>query len=209
LTAPSAIDLDRSRSPSNDAFKYDIALSFAKEDEGVATQLNDLVQDRYRTFLYSKAQEQLVGTDGEKTFNAVFGEQARTVAVLLRPEWGHTPWTRIEETAIRNRAHDHGYDFATFIVTVPQTPIPGWLPKTRIWFDLERFGLPGAAAVLASRVQERGGAAVEETLADRAARLRRAKDLSEAREAFHRSHAGVDASREGLPASGGRLQSEC
>src|ERR1700747_3037220 len=46
-------------------------------------------------------------------------------------------------------------DFATFIVTAPRTPIPEWLPKTRIWYDLERFGLPGAAAVLVSRVQER------------------------------------------------------
>jgi hypothetical protein len=60
------------------------------------------MQDRYKTFLYSRAQGELVGTDGEKTFNAVFGEQARIVAVLLRPEWGQTPWTRIEETAIRN-----------------------------------------------------------------------------------------------------------
>jgi hypothetical protein len=87
---------------SNDAFKYDIAFPFVKEDEGLATQLNDLVRERYQTFLYSKAQEQLAGTDGEKTFNAVFGEQARTVAVLLRPQWRHTPWTRIEETARRN-----------------------------------------------------------------------------------------------------------
>jgi hypothetical protein len=180
---------------SNDAFKYDIAFSFVKEDEGLATQINDLVQDRYRTFLYSKAQEQLAGTDGEETFNAVFGEQARTVAVLLRPQWGHTPWTRIEATAIRNRAYSQGYDFATFIVTVPRTPIPEWLPKTRIWYDLERFNLPGAAAVLVSRVLERGGVAVEETLPDRAARLRRAQDLNDAREVFHRSHEGVEASR--------------
>jgi len=82
----------------DDGFKYDIAFSFVKEDEGLATQLNDHLRDRYRTFLYSRAQEQLVGTDGEETFNSVFEKEARIVAVLLRPEWGHTPWTRIEET---------------------------------------------------------------------------------------------------------------
>src|SRR2546421_5505849 len=43
----------------DDAFKYDIAFSFVGDDEGLATQLNDRLQDRYRTFLYSKAQEQL------------------------------------------------------------------------------------------------------------------------------------------------------
>jgi hypothetical protein len=89
----------------DDDFKYDIAFSFVKDDEGLATQLDDRVRDRYRTFLYSRSQEQLGGTDGEKTFNAVFGKEARIVTVLLRPEWGGTPWTRIEETAIRNRAH--------------------------------------------------------------------------------------------------------
>ena len=73
------------------SFEYDIAFSFVKEDEGLATQLNDRLRDRYRTFLYSRVQELLVGTDGEKSFNAVFGKEARIVAVLLRPEWGHTP----------------------------------------------------------------------------------------------------------------------
>src|SRR4029450_7459010 len=57
-------------------FQYDIAFSFTKEDEGIATQINDLLQDRYRTFWYSKAQEKLAGTDGEDTFSAVFKEQA-------------------------------------------------------------------------------------------------------------------------------------
>jgi hypothetical protein len=177
-------------------FKYDIAFSFVTEDEGRATQINDFVQDRYRTFLYSKAQDQLVGTDGERTLNAVFGKQARTVAVLLRPEWGQTPWTRIEETAIKNRAYSQGYDFATFIVTAPKTQIPSWLPKTRIWYDLERFGLNGAAALLEARVQEHGGTAVQETLADRAARLQRAQAFNQQREAFQRSNDGVKAAQE-------------
>jgi hypothetical protein len=50
----------------DDGFKYDIAFSFVREDEGLATQLNDRVRDRYRTFLYPRAQEQLAGTDGER-----------------------------------------------------------------------------------------------------------------------------------------------
>jgi hypothetical protein len=53
-------------------YKYDIAFSFLAQDEPLATQLNDLLQDRMRTFLYSKKQGEVAGTDGEKTFNAVF-----------------------------------------------------------------------------------------------------------------------------------------
>jgi hypothetical protein len=176
-------------------FQFDIAFSFTTDDEAVATQISDRLQDRYRTFLYSKAQEKLAGTDGEDTFSAIFKHQARSVAVLLRPEWGTTRWTRIEQMAIRNRAFDQGYDFATFIVTVPGTPIPDWLPRTRIWYDLQRFGLNGAASVLAARIQEHGGAAVEETLADRTARLERARKFDQEKKAFAQSYDGVNASR--------------
>src|ERR1039458_4546278 len=93
------------------AYEYDVAFSFLAQDELLATNLNDLLQDRLNTFLYSKRQGELAGTDGEQTFNSVFGEKARVVVVLYRAGWGETPWTRIEETAIRNRAFEHGYDF--------------------------------------------------------------------------------------------------
>jgi hypothetical protein len=177
-------------------FDYDVAFSFVKEDEGLATQINDRLQDRYKTFLYSKAQEQLVGTDGEQTFSAVFKEQARTVAVLLRPGWGQTAWTRIEETAIRGRAYSQGYDFTTFIVVVSGTPIPTWLPVTRIWLDLERFGLDGAAAALQARIQDRGGTQNEETLEQRAVRLQRLEKFKDENRSFQGSETGVKASQD-------------
>jgi hypothetical protein len=174
-------------------YDYDIAFSFLAQDEGTATQINDLLQDRYKTFLYSERQKELAGTDGEKTFNEVFSEQARTVAVLYRPGWGQSPWTRIEETAIRNRAHDHGYDFATFIAMTDPVTAPRWLPKTRILYGLTRFGIPGAAAALDARIQEQGGEGAEETVMDRAARLQRSQHLASERERFQKSEIGVKA----------------
>jgi hypothetical protein len=71
-------------------FQYDVALSFVAKDEPLATQLADQFEGRLRVFLYSRRQEQLAGTDGEKTFNQVFPKQARLVlrrvAHLLGPE---------------------------------------------------------------------------------------------------------------------------
>lgn len=60
-------------------YKYDVAFSFLAEDEELATELNDLLQDRLRTFLYWKKQGEIAGTDGEKSFNNVFGRDARLV----------------------------------------------------------------------------------------------------------------------------------
>ena len=64
-------------------WKYAIAFSFLQQDEGLATQLNDLLQDRFRTFLYSKAQERLAGADGQQIFTDVFGSETRTVVASI------------------------------------------------------------------------------------------------------------------------------
>jgi hypothetical protein len=173
-------------------YKYDIAFSFLAQDEPLATEINDLLQDRLKTFLYSKQQGEIAGTDGEEGFGKVFGEEARIVVVLYRVGWGQTPWTRIEETAIRNRSYDHGYDFAFFILLDDLPSVPKWLPKTQIWFDLKRWGVTGAAAAIETRVQERGGAPHEETVKERATRLQRALDFAKKRKQFLNSPQGVE-----------------
>src|SRR5690349_20324605 len=125
--------------PANPAckkYKYEVAFSFLKEDEAIAVALNDLLQDRMSTFLYSKQQEAVAGTDGEKTFNRVFGEEARLVVVLYREGWGESPWTRIEATAVRNRGFEEGYDFVKFIPVAANATVPKWLPKSQIWIGL-------------------------------------------------------------------------
>ncbi|CAN7328808.1 hypothetical protein LJR231_001799 [Phyllobacterium sp. LjRoot231] len=172
-------------------FLYDVAFSFHSLDEGIATQLNDLLSDRFKTFIYSEQQKKLAGTDGEKNFNAVYGGEARVVIVFYRPEWGETPFTRIEQTAIRNRAFSKGYDFTLFIPTVPTPQMPPWLPKTQLYYGLDRFGLDGAAAVVETRIQQQGGNPQVESITDRAARFRREADFQEKKALFGRTEIGV------------------
>jgi hypothetical protein len=191
-------------SASTPSFKYDIAFSFHSKDEGLATALNDKLQDRFATFIYSERQKQLSGKDGEQAFNSVFAQEARFVVVFCRKEWGETPFTRIEQTAIRNRAFNEGYDFTLFIPTDTPPTVPVWLPKPRLYFGLERFGLDGAAAVTEARVQEMGGEPRPESVADRAARLQRSIDLGKKKFEFQNSEHGVqqaDAAYEALVSS--------
>jgi hypothetical protein len=177
----------------NRNFKYDVAFSFMASDEEFASKINDLLQDRLETFIYSKKQEELAGTDGEEAFNRVFGSEARIVFVLYRKGWGMTPWTRFEETAIRNRAYEEGYDFVIFAPLDNPPNTPNWLPKNRIWVGLDRWGIEGAASVIEARVQEAGGTAKEETVEDRARRLSREIAGIEKNQTFLRSEKGVQA----------------
>lgn len=154
-------------------YKYAVAFSFLAEDEALASRLDDLLRDRVRTFLYSREQERLAGADGEKAFGTVFGAEARVVVVLYRERWGTTPFTRIEATAIRNRAYHEGYDFTVWIPLDKPPAVPTYVPKTRLWVGLERWGVEAAAGAIEARVQDAGGEVHEETVEEYAVRLNR------------------------------------
>ena len=174
-------------------FKYDVAFSFLAEDEGLASKISKLLEGRLRTFIYSKKQEEIAGTDGEKTFNRIFGEEARIVFVLYRANWGETSWTRIEATAIRNRAYEEGYDFVTFAPLDSPPNLPKWLPKTNIWVGLDRWGIEGAATVIEARVQEAGGSPKEYTLEEKVSHTAELIQAQKNNTAFLGSEAGVKA----------------
>jgi hypothetical protein len=179
-------------------FEYDVAFSFLAEDEGLARELNELIRERAATFLYSERQAVLAGTDGEYSFNEVFLRSARTVVVLYRTGWGTTPWTRIEETAIRNRAYQAGYGFVRFIPLTDPPELPAWLPRTQIWYDLARFGPSGAAAIILQKIADAGAEIRPETAVERAARAQRLVDVAAQRQDFRDSAEGVAAFNEAV-----------
>lgn len=166
--------------------KYDVAFSFLSQDEALAMQLNDLLQDRVKTFIYSERQKELAGTDGEEIFGKVFREEARVVVVLYRAGWGETKWTRVEQTAIRARGFDHGYGFAKFIPLDEPASVPPWLPPTQIYIGLKRFGIEGAAAVIEERIRDLGGQAHQETIEEHAQRVERQVAFEKRRAEFRR-----------------------
>jgi len=176
-------------------YEYDVAFSFLSQDEPLATTLSELLQDRYRTFLYSKRQEVVGGTDGELSFGRVFEEQSRLVVVLYRKGWGESPWTRVEETAIRNRGHEEGYDFAKFIPLDDDRSVPRWVPKNHVWIDHKRWGLQSTARVIEARIRDLGGDSHEETVEQRAARLGRDSDFARERDRWRRCGDGVGAAQ--------------
>lgn len=176
-------------------FRYDIAFSFLEKDEKLASEINQVVKARISSFLYSEKQKDLAGKDGEKEFIKVFGQEARLVVVLYSLEWGNTPWTRIEETAIRNRGFSDGYDFVLFIITEAALQPPKWLPKNRLWFGLDRYGIEGAAAVIEARVQELNGEVRELKAVDKAIQKAKEIEFEHSRQEFINSQAGVDSAK--------------
>ena len=175
------------------SFEYEVAFSFCAQDEGIAQALDDRLRDRFNTFLYSRKQSEIASSDGEKTFNAVFGEKARVAVILYRAGWGQTPFTRIEETAIRNRGYDEGYDFTVWIAVETGAKLPRYVGAARLYYSIPRFGLDGALAVIESAIERAGGETRPETLEEKAQRLNRQNIAQAERVAFLRSPDGVKA----------------
>ena len=172
-------------------FKYDVAFSLLAEDEATVASLNDLLKDRLKTFFYPERQREVTGTDGEDTFARVFQAESRAVVIVYRSKWGSTRWTRIEQTAIRNRGMEETYGFALLIPMDRPVVPPRWFPKQNIWFDLDRLGISGAAAVIEQRVRELGGSHRPETIEDAAERVRREIQFRRERESYLESAKAV------------------
>jgi hypothetical protein len=182
-------------------YKYDVAISFLQEDEQLAIEIADRIGDRVAVdvFVYSKRQNELVGKDGLEAFSGIFGEQSRVVVVLHRGQWGQTPWTRVEETAIKNRGieGEQGWDFLLLIRLDMSAPIPKWLPRTRIWLGFDKYGINGAANAIETVVQQSGGEVRAETAVDYAGRIARRIDFKRERVSWYSSERGIaEATRE-------------
>ena len=174
-----------------DRFKYDVAFSFLRKDEDLACRINDLLRDRVETFFSPGKGQVIPVADDEQIYNEVLGCQARIVVLLYREGWGQTSGTRMEESVIRDRAHEEGYDFILAIPLETPPSMPKWLPTRQTWVGLDRWGIEGAASVIEARVQQAGGMPFEETPLERARRIEREITLEEARTTFLRSEQGA------------------
>ena len=171
-------------------FIYDVAFSFLFQDEKLVHELNDLINSQVKTFIYSKQQEELVGTDGIESFNRVFHNEARIVVVLYRERWGQTPWTKVEEIAIKNRAIKGDWNFF-IIIRLDKSPLPNWIPQINIWFDLDQFGIEKAAGAILFKVSQWGGKIHKETLEDKAYKMLSKRKAQQERILFLQSPAAI------------------
>ena len=173
------------------SFKYDVAFSFLERDEDLAVQVDALLRGRVNTFVPSRRAAFLAHTDFEQTVHRVFECEARIVAVFYRGGWGRAGCTLLEETAVRARAHEEGYEFILLIPLDIPPSLPPWIPKKQIWLGRDRWGVEGIAAVIEARVQHAGGMRREETPLERAKHLERELVSQEERQAFLNSQEGV------------------
>ncbi|MGB9122699.1 MAG: hypothetical protein WCE73_18930 [Candidatus Angelobacter sp.] len=137
--------------------KYDVAISFLSQDELIAAAIYQKLNEGLQVFFFPQNQKNLAGTDGMESMRKPFFDDSRVTVVLFRDPWGKTPWTRVEETAIKEACLAYGWQRLFFIVLDRESALPIWLPQTHVRFNYSDFGLEQAVGAIKARVQENGG----------------------------------------------------
>jgi hypothetical protein len=174
-------------------FRYDLAFSLIGADEPLASEINERIKSRINTFLYSRRQGEIVGQEAVELFSRVFRIEARNVVILLRKQWGSTPYTRIESAAIAERVLQEGTDFLLVIKLDIDAQVPSYVPATRVWLQFHAHGTTGAAAILEQRVAESGVEVRTMTAVERAALHARRTEFHGCRVQYLGSKEGWDA----------------
>lgn len=136
---------------------YDVAISFLCQDLALAQALHAELSKDLEVFFFPRNQEELAGTDGLESMRVPFRTQSRINVVLYRPKWGNTPWTGVEEIAIKESCLATSFRSIFFFVIEPTSEIPAWIPETHVRFNFGDFTLDQAIGAIKARVQERGG----------------------------------------------------
>lgn len=162
--------------------KYDVAISFLEKDKSLALQVEAKLSESLKVFVYSNRQENLAGTDGLESFRQVFHAESRMVVVLYRDGWGQTPWTRVEEAAIKDRCLAEGWDWLLFVTLDNVCKPPVWLPKSEIRLSFPQYGFDQLIGAIKVRAEKLGSTMRVESTLDRAKRLERDGQLRAERE---------------------------
>jgi TIR domain len=172
--------------------QYDVAISFLSKDEPTAAAIYQRLGEGLRVFFFPRNQEALAGTEGLESMRKPFFDDSRVVVVLYREQWGKTPWTRVEETAVKEGCLERGWGRLFFVVLDKAHGLPVWLPSTHVRFNYADFGLEQAVGAIKARVQESGGEYLPMTAVKRA-------ELFKEEELFRRDKSRLN-SEEGVAA---------
>jgi len=113
----------------------------------LALDLSDRLQPQLRVFVYAREQESVAATDGLESFRTIFRDRSRISVVLHRKGWGATPWTGVEETAIKDRCLATKYR-SLVLVALDEAETPTWVPDGYIHFDLESYSVEQLIGVI-------------------------------------------------------------
>jgi hypothetical protein len=131
--------------------KYDLALSFAGEDRGVAEELNSRLSREGLSVFYDEAERaELWGKDLYTHLSDVYRSKAKYCLMIVSAQYANKLWTNHERKSSQARAFEDSGEYI-LPLRLDDTEIPGLLPTTG-YLDLRKSQLEEVVRLAMAKV---------------------------------------------------------
>jgi TIR domain/AAA domain len=131
-------------SEDTDDLNYDLAISYASEDEPLARQIHIALRNEFKVFFAPEDSGALWGTDLKRVLPNTYGTLSRYVLVLSTQHYVRKHWTRVEYDAVAANAPER-------ILLLDFGELPPDLPNDLVY----RGSSPGELVQLVTVLRER------------------------------------------------------
>ncbi len=137
----------------NETEKYDIAISFAGEDRGIASQIADsLRQKRIKVFYDSFEESTLWGKNLYDYLNEVYGEKSKYCLMLLSQNYKSKLWTNHERESAQARAFRENREYI-LPIKIDDTKIPG-INETVGYLDINTHSIERIVELIIDKLNQ-------------------------------------------------------
>lgn len=134
-------------------FRFDIALSYAGEEEGIASDLFRLLTERgARVFFAKNEKVYLFGKSLRGELPFIFGPRSKFVVPIISKHYVGKYWPKYEFDAASMEQARRGFDFI-LPVRVDDVSLEG-LQEDVTYIDLRKEGILGSAELIATKLTE-------------------------------------------------------
>ena len=133
--------------------KFDVALSFASEDEQPVEGLANLLKRGGHSYFYAKHEEAMLwGRNLHEHLSVVYKDQARYCVMFLSQHYARKLWPKLERESAQARAFEENREYI-LPIRLDDTEIPGILPTTG-YLDLRSKSIKDIYLILLEKMSD-------------------------------------------------------
>ncbi len=134
-------------------FKFDFAISYAGEEEGIARDLFRLLQEKEaKVFFANNEKVYLFGKSLTSELPYIFGSHTKFAVPLVSNNYVQKYWTKYEFNAAKREEQERGFEFM-LPIRFDHVRLKG-LKKDVVYIDLRKEGLFGTIGIMMRKLRD-------------------------------------------------------
>ena len=134
-------------------FRFDFAISYAGEEEGIAKDLFHLLQDKGAKVFFAKNEKvYLLGKSLTSELDYIFGPYTKFVIPIVSEHYVQKYWTKYEFNTAKREEGKRGFEFI-LPIRLDEVSLKG-LGGDVVYIDVRKEGLLGTAEIMMTKLRD-------------------------------------------------------